>query len=73
MQVSIKNIDVLVSFLTDHSPVTFSCLKNEESNRGRGLWKFNNSLIENVEYVFQVKRLILFTLNQLFNEKFLDD
>ena len=57
MQVSIKNIDVLVSFLTDHSPVTFLCLKDEESNRGRGFWKFNYSLIENVEYILQMKKI----------------
>ena len=50
MQVSVKNTDVLASLLTDHSPVTFSCFKNEESNRGKGFWKFNNSLIENTEY-----------------------
>ena len=37
MQVSVKNTDGLVSLLTDHSPVTFSCFKNEEINRGRGL------------------------------------
>ena len=73
MQVSIKNIDVLVSFLTDHSPVTFSCLKNEECNRGRGLWKFNYSLIENVEYVLQMKKFLLDTLNELFNENILGD
>ena len=36
MQVSVKNTDdVLASLLTDHSPITFSCFKNEESNRGR--------------------------------------
>ena len=57
MQVSIKNIDVLVSFLTDHSPVTFLCLKDEESNRGRGFWKFNYILIENVEYILQMKKI----------------
>ena len=73
MQASVKNTDVLASLLTDHSPITFSCLKNEESNRGRGFWKFNNSLIENVEYVFQKKKIILDTLNKLFNENILDN
>ena len=73
MQVSVENTDVLASLLTDHSPVTFSCFKNEESNRGRGLWKFNNSLIENEEYVLQMKKFILYTLNELFNENILDD
>ena len=73
MQVSVENTDVLASLLTDHSPVTFSCFKNEESNRGRGLWKLNNSLIENVEYVLQMKKFIFDTLNELFNENILDD
>ena len=73
MQVSVKNTDVLASLLTDHSPIIFSCFKNEESNRGRGLWKFNNSLIENEEYVLQMKKFILDTLNELFTENILDD
>ena len=73
MQVSVKNTDVLASLLTDHSPITFSCFKNEESNRGRGLWNFNNSLTENVEYVLQMKKIILDTLNEIFNENILDD
>ena len=34
----------------------FSCFKNKESNGGRGLWKFNNSLIENEEYALQMKK-----------------
>ena len=73
MQVSVKNTDVLASLLTDHSPITFSCFKNEESNIGTGLWKFNNSLIENVEYVLQMKKFILDTLYKLFNENIFDD
>ena len=51
MQVSVKNTDVLAFLLTDHSPITFSYCKIEESNKGRGLLKFNNSLIENKVYV----------------------
>ena len=73
MQVSVKNTDLLTSLLTDHSPITFSCFKNQESKRGRGLWKFNNSLIENAEYVLQMKKFILDTSNELFNENILDD
>ena len=73
MQFSVKNTDVLASLLTDHSPIIFSYFKNEESNRGRGFWKFNNSLIENVEYVLQMKKIISDILNELFNESILDD
>ena len=44
MHVSVKNTDVPASLLTDHLPITFSCFKNEERNRVRGFWKFNNTL-----------------------------
>ena len=73
MQVSAKNIDVLAYHLTDHSPITFSYCKEEERSRGRGFWKFNNSLTEKEEYVPQMKNIISDTLNELFNEKILDD
>ena len=65
MQVSVKNTDVSASLLTDHSPITFSCFKNEESNRGSGLPKLNNSLVENEEYVLQMKKFTFDTLNEL--------
>ena len=73
MQVSVKNTDVLASLLTDHSPITFSYCKNEESNKGRCFRKFNNSLIEDEEYVHQMRKVILDTLNELFNENILDE
>ena len=73
MQVSIKNTEVLASLLTDHSSITLSCFKYEESNKGRDFWKFNNSLIKNVEYVLQMKNSILDALNELFNGNTLDD
>ena len=44
IQVSVKNNDVLASLLTDHWLITFSCVKNEESNRGRGFGKFKGAL-----------------------------
>ena len=47
MRVPIKNTDVLTY----------------RGNRGRDFWKFNNSLIENEEYVLQMKNFILDTLN----------
>ena len=56
MQVSVKNIDILACLLTDHSPIIISYFKNEESNKGRDFCKFNNSLIENEEYVHLMKK-----------------
>ena len=73
MQISVKNTDVLTSLLTDHSQITFSYCKNEVSNRGRGFWKFNNSLMENKEYVHQMKKFISDTLNEVFNGNILDN
>ena len=71
MQVSVKNTDALASLLTDFLPIIFPYCKNEESNRGRGFWKFNNSLIEN-EDVHEMKKIISDTLKELFNENILD-
>ena len=73
MQVSVKNNDILASLLTDPSAITISFCKNEESNRGRGFWKFNNSLVENKEHVYQTKKFISATVNEFFNENILDD
>ena len=41
MQASVKNTDVLASLLTDHSPITFSHFKNQESNRSKGILQYN--------------------------------
>ena len=64
MQFSVKNADVLASFSTDYSSLPFSYFKNEESNRDRCFWKFNNSLTENKGYVQQMKKRISDTLNE---------
>ena len=42
---------------TDHSAITLK-LKLQESVRGRGYWKFNNSLLKDKKYVDEVKRVI---------------
>lgn len=38
---------VLAAFATGHSPLMFSLFCKSEGNRGKGLWKRNNSLCEN--------------------------
>ena len=40
-----KNIDILPSFLSDHSPVLLTLDPSKDNRRGKGLWKFNNSLL----------------------------
>ena len=51
LQESIGKIEILNSLQSDHSPI--KCCFNTTFNyiRGKGLWKFNNSLVENKESV----------------------
>ena len=51
MQESIIKADVLASFCADHSPIFFSLQLKNMATRGKGFWKFNNSLTSNAEYV----------------------
>ena len=45
------------SYRSDHSPVLLCCRLNE-FKKGRGFWKFNNSLLTDKEYVKQIQRVI---------------
>ena len=60
LQEYVKKSDVLNALSTDHSPVFCSISKRNEFNKGkgRGLWKFNNSLISNTDFFKQMKNLI---------------
>ena len=60
LQEYVKKSDVLSTLSTDHSPVFCSISKQNEFSKakGRGLWKFNNSLISNKDFVKQMKQLI---------------
>ena len=64
LQENTKDIDILPSFLSDHSPVLLTLDKNKENNRGRGLWKFNNSLLQKEEFKQGIKNTISSTLNE---------
>ena len=62
LQESIIKTDVLTSFCTDHSPIFFSLQLKGMPIRGKGFWKFNNSLTSNAEYVEKMKNQISETL-----------
>jgi hypothetical protein len=51
------NSDICVSYKSDHSPVylTFQFIKQD---RGRGTWKFNNTLLSDHDNVSAVKNTI---------------
>lgn len=53
----INDVSIENSYRSDHSPVTLK-MKINEFSRGKGLWKFNNSLLYDIEYVNTVKSII---------------
>ena len=65
LQDFVKKTDVFASFSTDHSPIFFSFEKG--SVRGRGLWKFNKSLMSDSKYIESLKKHICETLCLLDN------
>ena len=70
LQEAIKSVDILASFSTDHSPIFITLSKLNEFTKGKGLWKFNNSLISNVK---KMKNHISDILNFPNNENIKDD
>jgi hypothetical protein len=45
--------NMLTKYKSDHSPVEIEIIISKHT-RGRGYWKFNNSLLNDVEYVKMV-------------------
>ena len=60
---SIKQIDILPSYRSDHSPIVLLFQVND-FKKGKGLWKFNNSLLKDIEYANIVKQCIQQTKEQ---------
>ena len=60
---SVENIDILPSYRSDHSTVVLS-LKLNEFTKGKGLWKFNNSLLKDIEYAKLIRDCIQQTKEQ---------
>ena len=64
-QESVKKMDVLAAFSTDHSPLLFSLDLRKDENRSKGLWKFSNSLSRNSDFQIKMKSHIKSTLETL--------
>ena len=47
---NIRKSDIQSSYKSDHSAITLE-LKICETTHGKGLWKFNNSLLHDQEYL----------------------
>ena len=73
LQENICETDIQVAFCTDHSPITFSRKPINNLPRGRSLWKFNNSLLQNDECLRKMKTVIVETEQQLDSEQIKDD
>ena len=59
----VKNADIDSSYRSDHSPVNLE-LQFYNQTKGRGTWKFNNSLLHDKDYVLAIKKCISDTINQ---------
>ena len=60
----VKNIEILPGYRSDHSIVCLSLKNQITGQRPKGYWKFNNSLLRDIEYVNQVKKIIQQTIIQ---------
>ena len=73
---SLNDIEILPSYRSDHSSVVLS-LEINNFIKGRGLWKFNVSLLKDKMYVNTVKKCINDTKEQymlpVYSKEFIED
>ena len=50
MMYNLEKADIVPSYRSDHSMISLSFTSTPESPRGRGFWKFNNSLLTDSVY-----------------------
>ena len=53
----INDSDIISGYRTDHSAIILK-LKFQENDRGKGYWKFHNSLFKDKKYVDTIKKVI---------------
>ena len=53
----IEKVDILPTCFSDHSPIVLE-IDFSKFNRGKGFWKFNNSLLQDKKYLEIIKNLI---------------
>ena len=54
----VQHVDILPGIHSDHSLLKATFDTGDENSRGRGLWKFNSTLLRDTEYVANIKRII---------------
>ena len=65
--------NILASFSTDHSPITFSLSSKSEETGDKGLLKHDNSLHENSTCINSMKKHFISNLENLKNESITDE
>ena len=68
LQLYLKQSGIGLCHRSDHSPISITFSFNDQP-RGRGVWKFNNSLLNDPEYVNIVKTTIQETIDQYKTEE----
>ena len=58
LQFGVKSCENLCPLRSDHSPIKLKLQTDSADYRGRGYWKFNCSLLENNQYVSDIKNKI---------------
>ena len=54
----VKKIGSSASIAPDHKTIYIDLTLPQNINRGPGFWKFNNSLLNDEEYIFRIQQLI---------------
>ena len=60
LEESVNKAEIKSGYRSDHSLITLAFTFINQP-KGRGVWKFNNSLVGDIEYVNLVKKIILET------------
>ena len=58
MQYAVKSCEFLHPLSSDHSPVKLTLHSQSIKTRGRSYWKFHRSLLENRQFICDLKRKI---------------
>ena len=58
LQPEVETSQFLSPLQTDHSPVVLKLRSADSAERGRGYWKFNNSLLNDAGFVTEMKEFI---------------
>ena len=68
LQESITKTDIISSLSSKHSLIQLALKLDKESQRGTGLWKFNDSLLSDENFVLKMKDHIAASVETLNKE-----